>query len=108
MFKTIYANDYLSVDNKKHDLYIEAYISLIFSDPRVLFYLNYIITQIMRPVKLKKELQNIINNSLTIKDFIIIGDVKFYEKIKIIEKNIKLNSIKIQLNISKWNKFQII
>ena len=40
-----------------------------------------------------------INNTLLIKDFLIIGNEEFNKKIKLIEKDLKANSIKyIQIN----------
>ena len=47
---------------------------------------------------------NLINNSLTIKDFIILGDQQFYEKIKTIENNIDSKSFKY-LNMMQISKY---
>ena len=55
---------------------------------------------IKKPSVFTKEEQNIINDTLTIKDFIISGDKQFHEKIGRIEKNIKSTSFKY-LNIEQ-------
>ena len=51
-----------------------------------------------------KKNKKIINDTLTIKDFIIIGDKKFHEKIKTVEKSIKSRSFKY-LNIKEVHKY---
>ena len=47
-----------------------------------------------------KQVNNVINESLTIKDFIVLGDQILYEKIKTIELFIKSKSFKY-LNIEQ-------
>ena len=61
-----------------------------------MFYVN----QLRNASIFTKEEQNTINETLTIKDFIIPGDKKFHEKIKRIENNIKSTSFKY-LNIEE-------
>ena len=51
-----------------------------------------------------EESQSIINDTLKIKDFIVLGDKSFHEKIKTIEKNIKSNSFKY-LNIEQISDY---
>ena len=90
---------YTVLNNNKHNFIDELISAMIANEPRYTIYLFYL-NQIRKASVLAKEEQNIINETLTIKDFIIPGDKKFHEKIKRIEKNIKSTSFKY-LNIEQ-------
>ena len=82
----------------------EINLSLSLCDIRYPIYLAYLSIEILNKNKFTEEEKKIINDSLTIKDFIIIGDKKFHEKIKTIEKNIKSNSLGY-LNIEEISNY---
>ena len=63
-------------------------------EPRYSFYILYSVYSNDKRDEFKEEENNIINETLTIKDFLIIGKKQFHEMIKPIEKNIKSNSFK--------------
>ena len=82
----------------------EINFSLSICDLRYPIYLAYAGIEALNKNKFTEEEKKIINDSLTIKDFIIIGDKKFHEKIKTIEKNIKSNSLGY-LNIEEISNY---
>ena len=57
-------------------------------------YLGFLTYQKIFPNSLFKENQSVIYESLTIKDFIVVGDIIFHKKIKPIEKYIKFKSFR--------------
>ena len=86
------------VTNEKYNFLDELVISLMASEPRIPIYFSYLNYQMAKDVlsngAINTESQDIINGSLTIRDFIVLGDKKFYEKIKPIEIYIKSKSFK--------------
>ena len=81
---------------KNHNFYDELHLIMCSREGRFVEF-NFQLTKflIKKPDNIfDEETQNIINDTLTIKDFIILGDKRFHEKIKTIEKNIKSNSFK--------------
>ena len=71
----------------------EIFLSLAHSDQR--FYFLYFYAKTFKKTNnFGKQVNNVINESLTIKDFIVLGDQIFYEKIKTIEPFIKSKSFK--------------
>lgn len=90
---------YAGLNNNKH-VFIDELISALFiNEPRYVIYIFYL-NQLRNASIFTKEEQNIINKTLTIKDFIIPGDKEFHEKIRRIENNIKSTSFKY-LNIEQ-------
>ena len=88
------------INNKKYD-FMEIYFSLIISDSRITLYSIYLkILCLNEYEQFTEEEKKIINDTLTIKDFIIIGNNDFHEKIKIIENEIISNSF-MYLNIEQ-------
>ena len=92
--KLVISSQISAINNKKHNFIDEFYISLLSSEPRFHIYFIYLLSQMIRTDKFIKEEQNLINDSLTIKDYIILGDINFHEKIKPIEMLIKSKSFK--------------
>ena len=93
--KLLLLNIYSNFNNKNHNFIDEIYSSLIASEIRYLIYGSYLCQVTDNNIEnLTEEQQNKLNDSLTIKDYLIVGDDKFQEKIKIIEKNIKAKSLK--------------
>ena len=93
--KLIMIQNISGIINKKNNFVDELMISLLASEPRYPIYLYYVISLVFNLDKSKKELnQDIINETLTIKDFIVLGDINFHEKIKTIEMYIKSKSFK--------------
>ena len=84
--------EYGRFNNINHNFINEIYFSLYFSDRRFSLYENYI-ANIITPNELSKEEQNELNNTLTIKDFIIVEKKQFQEKIKIIENDFNAKSL---------------
>ena len=87
----------LFINNKKYNFVDELYISLLSSNsryPTYCMYLGFLTYQKIFPNSLFKENQNVINKSLTIKDFIIVGNIIFHKKIKPIGKYIKFKSFR--------------
>ena len=73
--------------NTKEFNFIDRLIfSLTISEPRFMIYLNYLVSEISNENNFTEEENKTIIDTLTIKDFIIIGDKKFHEKIKTIKK----------------------
>ena len=82
-----------NMNNKKFNFIDQIYYSLAVSEPRFNLYINYF--RYIEDIRiLSEEEENIIKEALTIKDFIIIGDNNFHQKIRGIEKYIKYNTIK--------------
>ena len=94
---------YASINNKKHNLIDEFIFALTICEPKYPLYVAYLLPD-NKGDKFTEEEQKIINDALTIKDFIIIGDNQFHEKMKLIEKNIKSNSFKY-LNEEQISKY---
>ena len=87
----------LFINNKKYNFVDELYISLLSSNsryPTYCMYLGFLTYQKIFPNSLFKENQSVIYESLTIKDFIVVGDIIFHKKIKPIEKYIKFKSFR--------------
>jgi len=92
--KLLVSNKFAMFNNEKINFLDEINISLTFCEIRYPIYLSYFNIETLNKNKFTEEEKKILNDSLTIKDFIIIGDKKFHEKIKTIEKNIKSNSLR--------------
>ena len=90
-------------NSKNHNFSDEMNLCLVDSEYRFTIYLLYT-KQIDVENKITEEEQKKIYEALTIKDFIIIGNDYFHNKIKNIEKNIKANSFNY-LNMEKLPKF---
>ena len=100
----IYASNCSQIfQNKKNNFIEEITFSLIVSESRYNLFLIYSIN-IDNFSKFKEEEQKMINDALTIKDFIVSGNKQFHQKIKTIEKNIKAKSFKY-LNIEQIPKY---
>ena len=84
--------EYGRFNNKKHNVINEIYFSLDLSEKRFSIYVSYI-SQIIIHNDFNKEEQNNLNNTLTIRDFIIVGNKQFQKKIKIIENDFKAKSL---------------
>ena len=92
------------INNKKYD-FMEMCFSLVVSDSRITLYSIYLkILCLNEYEQFTEEEKKIINDTLTIKDFIIIGNNDFHEKIKIIENEIISNSF-MYLNIEQLSKY---
>ena len=91
--KLLVLNIYINLNNKNYNFADDIMSSLLASDIRYIRYLGYL-DQITPNNDLNEKDQNIINDTLTIKDFIIIGDSQFQAKIKNVEKDIKSKSFK--------------
>ena len=95
---------YVLFNTKKFNFIDEINFSLIISEPRYLIYMDFLNKREINKNQFTEDEIKIINDSLTIKDFIIIGDTKFHEKIKTIEKNIKYKSLEY-INISQISNY---
>ena len=92
-------------NNKKHNYIDEIILTLSFCESRYPIYLLYSYPLIKDNSEwFSEEEQNIIKDSLTIKDFIILGDNQFHNMIKKIEKNIKSKSFKY-LNVEQISNY---
>ena len=78
-------------NNKRHNFINELTYALNFSELRCLVFLDYI-NQDKKITMFNDKEQRIINDTLTIKNYIVAGDQIFHSKIKKIEKNIRSNS----------------
>ena len=87
----------------KHNFSDELELCLIASEYRYGLF-NAYTNRINKENKFTEEEQKKIYETLTIKDFIIIGDEHFHNKIKNIEKNIKVNSLNY-LNMEQLSQF---
>ena len=94
---------YTKLNTKSHNFYSELLFCLMTCDQRVNF-LNLYLENSIKPKIFNEKLRNVINDTLTIKDFIILGDKRFHDKIKVIEKNIKSNSFQY-LNIGQIRNY---
>ena len=84
--------EYGRFNNKKHNFINEIFFSLDLSEKRFSIYVSYI-SQIIIHNDFNKEEPNNFNNTLTIRDFIIVGNKQFQKKIKIIENDFKAKSL---------------
>ena len=98
--KLLVSSKFSLFNGEKFNFIDEINFSLAFCDLRYPIFMSYLNIEKINKNNFTEEEKKIINDSLTIKDFIIIGDKKFHEKIKTIEKNIKSKSIKY-LNIEQ-------
>ena len=90
--------DYSHLNNKNYKFYEEILLCLS-GDISFINFQNYMVN--VDPTWKGLNFENLqkINNTLLIKDFLIIGNEEFIKKIKLIEKDLKVNSIKyIQIN----------
>ena len=83
--------NYGQLTTEKHDFAGEIYSALNSSEPRFIQYSLYQ-SHLSEFSSFDSQTLNIINNTLTIKNFIILGDKIFHQKIKTIEKHIKNES----------------
>jgi len=101
----IYYN-YIMLNNKNHSFLNDLGFSLGLSEIRF-FYFNCFLEILAKPDNELNEIkQKELNDSLTIKDFIIIGNKTFQQKIKLVEKDLNAKSIKyLEIDIlSKYLK----
>ena len=91
---------YQLINTERHNFINELLFSLMSSEARYVQYLDYGI-QSNKPKNFDQNTLNIINNTLTIKNFIILGDNKFLEKIKSIEKYINYESFQYLNNFDQ-------
>ena len=92
-----------SINSKNHNFTEETHNCLIECEDRYLIYICYL-KQNEMVNKFTKEEEKKLYETLTIKEFIIIGNDEFHSKIKTIEKNIKANSLDY-LNMEQLSKF---
>ena len=90
---------FVTIKNKKVNFINEILFALSACEPRYLLYIYYSY-QLFNSNKFNENKKNIINNSLKLNDFIVLGNNIFHDKIKIIEKNTKSKSFKY-LNIEQ-------
>ena len=86
---------YLIFNDRKNKFINDLYNAFNLSDFRITrIFMEYANNE-LKDLKfsLNQKDQKSLDDSLTIKDFIVIGDNNFHNKIKTIEKNIKINSI---------------
>ena len=95
---------YTNFNNSRYNFINQIYFSLVISEFRYPALLKYF-RQIEKIKIFTEEEQKIIKETLTIKDFIILGNNNFHEKIKGIEKNIKSNSFKC-LNVEQISNYK--
>ena len=89
----IYHN-FAKLNNKNYNFIEDLYPSLL-ADRRYCIFFDYIGEEDKKISKeLSEEKIKIINDTLSIKDFLIIGNKQFEEEIKTIENKLKINSIK--------------
>ena len=79
------------INIKEHKFFEEYIFCLMNCEPRYLIYSSYVL-QINNLSTFDEDEQIIINDTLTIKDFIVLGDNNFHDEIKAIENKIKSNS----------------
>ena len=100
----ILALHYFSIINdKKHNFTDEASLCLLACEYRFTIHAQYTSQNRVKNKFTEEDLKKIYE-TLTIKDFIIIGNEQFHNKIKMIEKNIKANSFNY-LNIEQLSQF---
>ena len=95
---------YIKLNNKNHNFLNDVTSSLMISDERYLYFNTYIenLSKIDNELN-EKDLRKV-NDSLTIKNFLILGNKTFQQKIIFIEKYLKAKSIKY-LEIEAISKF---
>ena len=81
---------YTVIKNKKNNFIDEIDFCLTFCEPRYMLYNIYLNSG--NNDKFSEKEKIIINKSLTIKDFLIVGDIIFHEKFRFLENNIKFDS----------------
>ena len=87
--KLLVLKTFFLFNNKNHNFFNELSLSLAISDKRFGIFNIYPLESLSDGIKnLNEEENKQLNESLSIKDFIIIGNKKFQEKIKTIENNI--------------------
>ena len=101
--KILAINFVSNITSKNHNFSDEMSLCLMAIENRYAMYMLYI-TKFDLENKFTEEEQKKIYETLTIKDFIIIGNDHFHSKIKNIEKNIKANSFNY-LNLEKLPEF---
>ena len=101
--KLMILNIISNFNSKNHNFISETNLCLVACEYRYFIYSLYS-KQIELENKFTEKEQKKIYETLTIKDFIIIGDENFHNKIKNIEKNIKANSLNY-INMEKLPKF---
>ena len=92
--KILVSSKFSILNGEKFNFLDEINLSLSICDLRYPIYITVLINEDINKNYFTEEEKKIINDSLSIKDFIIIGDKKFHEKIKTIEKYIKFKSLK--------------
>lgn len=86
--------NYIRLNNKNHYFVNDLVSSLISSEIRF-NYFNFYILNITKPdIELNELDKRKLNDSLAIKDFLIIGNISFQQKIKFVEKDLNTKSIK--------------
>ena len=88
----IYYN-FIKLNNKNYNFF-ENIFPVIFSDERVSNFFVYLDDGENTPIEISEENKKKIEKSLAIKDFLIIGNKKFQDKIKSIETKLKAKSLK--------------
>ena len=84
-----------NINNKKHNFAYELLLSLLVSETRFAIYFNHLFLILQNKISKSNEAeQKLLNDTLSIKDFIVSGDTTFLFKIKPIEKYIKKKSFK--------------
>ena len=99
----IYYN-YTILNNKNHCFSNDITSSLILSDIRFFYFSSFLEILNKPDNEFNEREQKKINDSLTIKDFLIIGNKAFQQKIKIIESDLNSKSIKY-LEIDTFSKY---
>ena len=94
-FKLYMLMSIYNINNKKHNFAYELILSLLVSETRFAIYFNHL-SQILQNkiTKCNEAEQKLLNDTLSVKDFIVSGDTTFLFKINPIEKYIKKKSIK--------------
>jgi len=86
--KILVSSKFSILNGEKFNFLDEINLSLSICDLRYPIYITVLINEDINKNYFTEEEKKLINDSLSIKDFIIIGDKKFHEKIKTIEKYI--------------------
>ena len=85
--------NFFKLNNKNYN-FIESLFPNILEDGRVSTFSNYLDDGENSSVEIKEENKRIIENSLAIKEFLIIGNKRFQDKMKSIEIHLKAKSLK--------------
>ena len=92
-----------TITNKKYNFFNQ--ITLVLTEDEHRYYLLQVYTNMFKGLNNFNEKDiDIINNTLKIKDFIVLGNNIFHEKMEIIEKNIKSKSFKY-INIQQIENY---